>query len=169
MSNPEYDLDALSAIGAIIVSWGAIELEVAASVQSIEMSLASAADTWPPSYTDLSKLRSFKERKGHLRALVEGNGSKEDLRALDKLFRAMKKPADTRHTLGHDLVTIMPGPAGAEQRIYILNLGNIPRVDLPEVEWKTVRELRIIHKNMRHIPVKISGITNNITNQILNA
>src|SRR3546814_5247038 len=125
MIHPEYNRDALAVIGGIIVTWAAIEKQVASSVQMIEMELAVAANAWPPQYTDLSSLRGFKERKGHLRRLIENHGSAADLRALDQIFQRLTKPAEARHAFGHDLVNIMPKGNDGPQLINILNLGNI--------------------------------------------
>lgn len=145
MVEPKYDQEALAVIGGIIIQWGAIEKQIAQAVQQIEMQLALFANVWPPKYTDLQALRSFKERKGHLRTLVQRHGSKAALGALDNVYRKMKEPALVRHSLGHDIINIGPTPKdGSAQWVCILDLGNVARRKMPETEWRTVEDLKTI-------------------------
>ena len=102
MSDEHYDKNTLALIGAIIAVWASIEKQVAGAVRWIEVGEPEAAKSKYANYVDLSKFRSFKERKGHLRKLVE--------------------PNRVRHSLCHDL--IYPGPNG---NIFITQIGNIAK------------------------------------------
>lgn len=133
------DQEWFAVIGAIIVKWGAVEKLVATSIHQLETEVAIAEGTTPV-HTDLSKLRDFKKRKGHLRKLFEQHAEKTELAALDKIYRTLTEPNRVRHALGHDVVAIqyMTGYLG------IIKHGNPARGTQTQTTWKTFDELAAI-------------------------
>ena len=151
MSDEHYDNNTLALIGAIIVVWASIEKQVAGAVRWIEVGEATAAKSKYANYADLSKFRSFKERKGHLRMLVEKHGTKEELGRLDKIYQKLIEPNRVRHSLCHDL--IYPGPDG---NIYITQIGNIAKGESIETILTT---LSCLEETLQDIKLLTRSIT----------
>ncbi len=125
MSDEYYDNNTLAVIGAIIVVWASIEKQVAGAVRWIEVGEAMAAKSKYANYVDFSKFRSFKERKGHLRKLVEKHGTKEELSNLDRIYKKLVEP--NRDRLSKVSVPSTGLPMGLQDYRHRLPLG--PRVD----------------------------------------
>ena len=164
--------DAFSVIGGILTAWGAIEKQIVMSVQQLEMALATASDEWPPFYTEMASMRSFKERKGKLRLFVEAHGRKADLSELDKVLQAVGRVDEIRHSLAHDLVTVMmPRPDG-DREIRVLKLGDLTQQATAgkkptEVVSFTRSQLEQVFATMFLIQTRILGVSGGIVVRLM--
>ncbi len=153
MSDEYYDNNTLALIGAIIVVWASIEKQVAGAVRWIEVGEAEAAKSKYANYVDLSKFRSFKERKGHLRKLVDKHGTREELSNLDRIYQKLVEPNRVRHSLCHDL--IHPESDG---NIYITKIGNITKGESIETVLTTFSSLEETLQGIKLLTRSITSI-----------
>lgn len=153
MSDEYYDNNTLALIGAIIVVWASIEKQVAGAVRWIEVGLAQEAKQKYANYTDLTKFRSFKERKGHLRMLVEKHGTNDELKSLDKVYGKLVKPNRVRHSLCHDL--IHPQSDG---NIYITKFGNAAKGEGIDTVLTTISSLEDTLNDIKPLTRSITAI-----------
>jgi len=105
MENPNPTSIMFKLIGEIIVEWAKAENIVDQTAAMIEWR-ASHPTGSHPNFTNMSLLRSFRHRRGHVRKLVEGFGMKEITARLDEAYQMIANADKTRHSLAHDRIQV---------------------------------------------------------------
>jgi hypothetical protein len=72
-----------------------------------------------------------------------------------------------RHSLGHDLVTVLPPEPSGEQLVSLFNIGNIAAGKPPESAWKSVSELRAAMAQLDPLTTSLLIVTARVIDAIL--
>jgi hypothetical protein len=102
MRNSGAHRDVYALIGEIIVEWATVENIVDQTATMIEWRMGMTQQE----FTNMSAFRSFKERKGHVRRLIQTHYSGA-LPALDRAFQKVALADPLRHALSHERVSMI--------------------------------------------------------------